>query len=120
MIEGYFGQRGELYFELDLIDTEGFSLSVEVLLDTGFTDWLAMNTQDVESLGWPLVDTWEMYTARGDAQFDVYAGKVVLDSEEFNILVLGGTEIKEILIGVKWLEERRLVADRKTGLLVLE
>nr|WP_200892498.1 hypothetical protein [Aliterella atlantica] len=52
MIQGRFGEKGQIYFEVNLIDADGLSLSTEAMLDTGFTEVLAMNKQDVESLDW--------------------------------------------------------------------
>ncbi len=78
-----------------------------------------MDIQDAESLGWLFFDKQEMRTARGDAEFNLYEGRVRFDSEELNILVLGGTEITGFLIGLPWLENRRLVVDMKAGLLTL-
>ena len=45
MIQGFFGEKGELLFEIDLIAADGSIISVNALLDTGFTEWLAMDTQ---------------------------------------------------------------------------
>ncbi|WP_325064829.1 hypothetical protein [Dolichospermum flos-aquae] len=52
MILGKFGDEDELFFEIDLIAADGLELSVEALLDTGFSWWLAINNQDIEALGW--------------------------------------------------------------------
>ncbi|WP_325078169.1 hypothetical protein [Sphaerospermopsis aphanizomenoides] len=46
MISGKFGNEDELLFEIDLIAADGLELSVEALLDTGFSWWLAINNQD--------------------------------------------------------------------------
>jgi predicted aspartyl protease len=119
MSQGSFGDKGELYFEIDLIAADSSVITVIALLDTGFTDWLAMNTQDVDSLGWLLVDKREMQTARGDVTLNLYEGTVSFDGQELTIPVLGGEEITEFLIGLPWLETRRLVVDRKAGLLTL-
>ncbi len=119
MIQGYFGDNGTLYFEIDLIAADASVITVNALLDTGFTDWLAMDTQDVDSLGWLLVDRREMRTARGDVTLNIYQGTVSFDGQELTIPVLAGEEISEILIGLPWLETRRLVVDRKAGLLSL-
>jgi predicted aspartyl protease len=51
MTQGFFGNKGELYFEINLIAPDGESITVVALLDTGFTDWLAMNNQDAEGFG---------------------------------------------------------------------
>lgn len=65
MIQGSFGERGELYFDIDLMAADSSLITVSALLDTGFTDWLAINIQDAESLGWLFVEKREMRTARG-------------------------------------------------------
>ena len=52
MIEGYFGDGGQLFFEIDLINADGLNLPVEIMLDTGFTGFLAINKQDLEGLYW--------------------------------------------------------------------
>ncbi len=65
MIQGYFGNKGELFFEIDLIAADSSIVTVNALLDTGFTNWLAMDIQDVESLGWSFVRQQDMRTARG-------------------------------------------------------
>ena len=119
MIQGYFGDKGELFFEIDLIADDGLLITVNALLDTGFTDWLVMDLQDVESLGWPFVKKEQMQTARGEATFNLYRGTVVMEGQEVTIPVLGGEEITEVLIGLQWLENRRLVVDRKADLLTL-
>ena len=76
MIQGYFGERGELFFEIDLIAADGSIVTVDALLDTGFTDWLAMNIQDIESLGWSFIEQDRRQTARGEAEFNLYEGAV--------------------------------------------
>ncbi|MBW4649233.1 MAG: aspartyl protease [Kastovskya adunca ATA6-11-RM4] len=119
MIHGYFGSQGELYFEIDLIAGDGAMIAVDALLDTGFTDYLAMNIQEVEGLGWSFVRKQDRQTARGEATFSLYQGRVIFDDREFVIPVLGGEEINEVLIGLPWLETRRLVVDKKAGLLTL-
>ena len=67
MIVGRFGENRELLFEVELIASNKERLAVEVLLDTGFTTgWLAINSQDLEALRWPLLASQiEMWTARG-------------------------------------------------------
>ena len=120
MISGEFNSKGELIFEISLIAADGYVIPVRALFDTGFTGWLAIDTQDAESLGWLLLSEKEqMRTARGDARFNIYQGKVLLDEQEYIIPVLGGDELPEILIGVNWLQLKRLVADLAAGVLTL-
>ncbi|WP_370589636.1 hypothetical protein [Tychonema sp. LEGE 07203] len=52
MISGWFGENGELFFEIELIASNGEIFPVEVLLDTGFTaGYLAVNFQDYGGFG---------------------------------------------------------------------
>jgi predicted aspartyl protease len=90
------------------------------LLDTGFTGWLAIDNQDAESLGW-LLESEQQICRRheGEARFNLYQGTVLLDGQEFTIPVLGGDELEDILLGVPWLQTRRLVADFPAGVLTL-
>lgn len=119
MIQGSFGEKGELLFEIELIAADGSVVTIDALLDTGFTDYLAMDTQEVDSLGWLLVDQRKMQTARGDVTFNLYQGTVIFNGQELTIPVLGGEEITEVLIGLAWLENQRLVVNRKVELLTL-
>ena len=56
MISGFFGDEDELFFEIELLATDGLALSVDVMFDTGFDRWLAINEQDLDALGWVYVD----------------------------------------------------------------
>ncbi|HAX84785.1 MAG TPA: aspartyl protease [Cyanobacteria bacterium UBA11370] len=121
MIEGRLDNEGnKLFFEIGLVAVDEEIIPVEALLDTGFTDWLAINTQDLESLGWLcLDDELPMATAQGEAEFNVYVGSVQIDGQEFQVPVLGGDSINEILLGMRWLKTRRLVVDFLAGVLTL-
>ena len=121
MISGQFGSRGELLFEIDLIAADEERFTVEALLDTGFIDWSAINIQDAESLGWTLIEPERaMQTAKGEEFFDLYVGKILLDGQEFTIPVYAGENISEILMGLQWLQQRRLVVDVLKRVLTLE
>jgi len=121
MISGRFGENGELNFEIELIAADGESYPVEVLLDTGFTTgWLALDTQDAESLGWSVIETNRtMQMARGEGYFDIYEGRVVLDEREYIIPVLAGAGILEPLLGLQWLRMLPLVVNFTAGVLTL-
>ncbi|WP_325078167.1 hypothetical protein [Sphaerospermopsis aphanizomenoides] len=60
-----------------------------------------------------------MLTAQGDAEFDLYLGKVQIDGQYFDIPVHVGQGLPEILLGRQWLKNRRLVVDISLGLLTL-
>ena len=121
MIPGNFGEIGELIFEIDLIAADGERLPIEVLLDTGFTTgWLALDTQDTDSLGWTLREhNWTMQTVRGEEFFDIYEGRVVIDEVEYIIPVLAGAGIAEPLLGLQWLKMLPLSVNFSTGVLTL-
>jgi len=121
MIFGDFNSQGELIFEIGLITADSDIISIDVLLDTGFVGWLALNNQDISSLGWTRKNDEQrnMQTAWGETQFDLYEGTVLLDEQQFIIEVLGGDELESILLGVNWLQLKRLVADFSTGVLTL-
>ena len=111
MIEGRFGDKGQVYFEIDLIGGDDFSFPVETMLDTGFTEFLAMNKQDVQSLDWSFLNQDKLRTAQGETEFDVYSGRVIIDAQEWEIPVFAGDEIQEILLGSRWLKLFILVAN---------
>ena len=121
MIAGNFGSKGELLFEIELIAANGDTFPVEALLDTGFTSgWLAINIQDIEVFEWSLLEPRRaMQTAKGEEFFDIYAGKVLLDGQEFTIPVIAGDELEENLLGLQWLKTMRLVVDFPAGVLTL-
>jgi predicted aspartyl protease len=120
MMEGIFGDNDELFFEISLIADNGLELPVDALLDTGFSGCLAMDIQDLEGLNCTYVDKETMQTAKGEFDFDIYAGKVRLEGQEFDIPVHVGAGVPEILIGRQWLKNRRLVVDISADVLTLE
>ena len=62
----------------------------------------------------------KLRTAQGEATFDIYLGKVVIDGQEFEIPVFAGEEIQEILLGSQWLKLFMLVANYQKGRVTLE
>lgn len=121
MIVGRFGDIGELFFDIDLITVDEEQFPTEVLLDTGFrTGWLALDTQDVDALGWNIIQRNSvMRMARGENLFDIYEGKVMLDNLEYIIPVLAGDEITESILGLQWLTILPLVVNYEIKLLTL-
>jgi len=115
MIQGTFGDDDELFFEIELLAADGLELPVDVLLDTGFSGWLAMNSQDLEGFDWSYIRHQTLQLAQGEAIFSLYGGKVRIDEQEFDIPVYANTEVPEFLLGRKWLKTRRLVVDFPSG-----
>lgn len=120
MIKGRFGENGQIYFEIDLIARDGLSLSTEAMLDTGFTEFLAISQQDLESLDWTFISQDKLRTAQGEATFDIYLGKIAIANREFEIPVFAGDEIREILLGSQWLKSFTLVANYQGSTVTLE
>lgn len=122
MIQGHFGEIGELFFDIDLMANNGEVIPVEGLLDTGFTTgWLAMDLQDVEALGWNLLQQRRtMQTASGETFFALYEGRVIMGEQEFIIPVHARAGVQEVLLGLQWLMRQRLVVDFPQGVLTLE
>jgi predicted aspartyl protease len=119
MIKGYFGKRGELFFKLDLLAANGVIVTVDALLDTGFIDWLTINTFDAESLGWSLLKRERRLANQGKTTFNIYTGVIIFDAEDINIPVITSENTNEIVMGLPWLENRWLFVDRKAGILKL-
>jgi predicted aspartyl protease len=119
MIQGNFGDNGQLFFEIDLITSVGLDLPVDAMLDNGFTGFLAINKQDLECLDWAYIGEESLRTAEGESRFDIYLGKVLLNEQEYEINVYVGDEITEVLLGSEWLKILPLVANYQAGILTL-
>jgi predicted aspartyl protease len=79
-----------------------------------------MNNQDVESLDWRFLRQNKLITAQGEAFFDIYLGRVIVDGQEYEIPIFAGEAIQEILLGSQWLKEFILVANYLQGQVTLE
>jgi len=119
MIQGTFGERGQLFFEIELITADNVNLPVDAMLDTGFTGFIAMNKQDLDGLDWTYIGRDELRTAQGESSFEIYLGKIVLDEQEYEIPVFAGDEIIEVLLGSEWLKILPLVVNYQAGILTL-
>ena len=97
-----------------------FSLHISVFSVYLLTELVAVNSQDLEALGWRFLRERPLKTAQGIKTFRIYLGKVRIDGREFEIPVYGGEEITEILLGSQWLKIMRLVADMSADVLSLE
>ncbi len=119
MIEGKFGDEDGLFFEIDLIASDGLELQVDALLDTGFSGWLALDKQDLEELDWAYSGKQMLRMAKGESNFDIYLGKVRIDGQEFDIPVYAGEGVTEFLLGRQWLKTKRVLVDFPSGILTL-
>jgi len=117
MIEGYFGDNGQLFFEIELVTNDGLNLPIDALFDTGFAGFMAINTQDLDGLEWVYSGEEILRTAKGESKFQIYLGQVILDGKQYQIPVNVGKGINEILLGSEWLKFLRLVVDFPEGIL---
>ena len=118
-MNGFLGDEDALLFEISLIASDGLELPVDAMLDTGFSDFLAINDQDIDALGWEHLREQIMCTARGDVKFNIYIGKVIFDGQEYDIPVHVGKDLSEVLLGRQWLQSKRLVVDIPSSVLTL-
>jgi clan AA aspartic protease len=119
MIHGSFGENGQLFFSIEFITDDELNLPVDSMLDTGFTGFLAINQQDIESLGWSYIGRDTLRTAQGETLFKIYLGKLILNEQEYEIPVYAGDEITEVLLGSEWLKILPLVVNYEAGILTL-
>lgn len=119
MINGTFGVEDALLFEIEFIASDGSGLEIESMFDTGFSGWLAVNDQDIDGFDWVYVDQENMRTAQGNSLFDIYAGKIKLDGQEYDIPVHVGKDLTEVLLGRQWLETKQLLVNKLQGILTL-
>jgi predicted aspartyl protease len=118
-MNGFFGDEDALLFSIELITLDGLELPIDAMFDTGFSYWLAIDNQDIDALNWVRLERQTMRTARGDFEFDIYAGKIKLDGQEYDIPVHVGQGVSEVLLGRQWLTTRRLLVDMPSHLLTL-
>lgn len=119
MIHGVFGDEGQLFFEIELVATNGSKLPMEIMLDTGFTGFLARNKQDLGALKWVFNGNEWMLTPKGQVRLTKYLGKVVLDGQEYELPVYAGDDITEVLLGSLWLKILPLAVNYQAGILTL-
>jgi predicted aspartyl protease len=118
----FFGQNGELWFEIQVVALLGEDFFVEALFDTGFLNgWLVINSQDLDALGWTLITAQvDMRTAQGESEFNLHEGKVIIDDTQYIIPVHVGDDVPETIMGSGWLNVMELIAKKPKGILRLE
>jgi predicted aspartyl protease len=119
MIQGFFGEKGQIFFEIDLLTSDGLNLPVDAMLDTGFTGFIAINKQDIYGLDWIYTGEEPLRTAQGESRFDIYLGQVIINAKEYEIPVYAGDELTEVLLGSEWLKILPLVVNYQDGILTL-
>jgi clan AA aspartic protease len=82
MIVGVVNGSNEPVLQLDLVGNNGQRQSVELIVDTGFTGFMALPLAVVRALGWPWCGRALAVMADGrDEICDVYEGTIVWDAQ---------------------------------------
>ena len=92
--------------------------AVNALLDTGSTEWLAINEQDLEAFNWSFYGTRQVKT-EGETILPTYLGRISVDQREFTIPVVVDSAFQQVLMGIPWLRTRRWVVDFSDEILIL-
>ena len=122
MIRGQITERG-IYFEIELVTSDGEQIPVDVLFDSGFTSGiLAIHAQDIDAMGWEnLEQDLEIPTAGGLSQFTAYRGNVIIDGQRLTLPVLAGDLPDEdrVLLGYQILNLFNLILDTEKEIATL-
>ncbi len=74
-----------------------------------------------EALSWSeVLGQVEMRTARGEGDFFIHKGKVIIDDIEVTIPVHVGRDVPETALGSAWLDIMKLFVNKPEGVLTLE
>lgn len=113
MIVGEVTPNREVVIRLELRGTSGVCVPVQAVLDTGFTEYLALPAAIVRQLGWPKIYTDRMMLAdRSIVVFDVFDGVIDWHGQDRAIEVHAGGDV---LIGMSLLYGSRLTVDVVDG-----
>lgn len=75
----------------------------------------------MEALGWSLLTSQiQLQTAQGKARFNIYEGKIIIDSVEVIIPVHVGDDLPDTILGSFWLDIVQLVINKPNGIFTLE
>ena len=119
MLSGTIDVSGQIHIPVDLIATHGEKQTLDALLDTGFTGSLGISRALARSLGWQLHGYVEAALASGLASLAVFIGEVIFDGQH---RVVRAVEISsdDVIIGLMLLQDKRLLADFRTRVVLVE
>jgi predicted aspartyl protease len=119
MLSGTIDRSGQIYIPIDLITAYGDRRTLDALLDTGFTGSLAISRALAHALGWQLHGYVEAALASGSASLAVFIGEAIFDGQQ---RVARAVEISsdDVIIGLMLLQDKRLLADFRTRVVLVE
>ena len=113
VIEGGGGQL-EPWVEIAVEDRRGGLHTIEVIVDTGFTDKLTLPTEFIERLGLPYIDSREVTLADGTTgAYDYYQGNVLWHGNLRSAAVIALDA--DPLLGTRMLMGSRLTVEFRDG-----
>lgn len=108
------GQDQQARIVVDITGNDGYSRSVETVLDTGFNGSLSLPTEIVQWLGLQSVGQRTFELANGELfEFDVYVAAVAWHEQTIDVLVLSSDG--DPLLGMALLWGSRLTLDALDG-----
>ncbi len=114
MITGFITAAREAVIRMVVRGSSGHEVTVDAVIDTGFTGWLTLSPALIGTLGLPFVGTTRATLSDGsEVSIDVFAATVVWDSRDRQVTVLateGG-----VLVGMAMLFGFRLTLDGAVG-----
>ena len=115
MIEGVVNDRLEAVVPLHVVGPSGAERDIDAVLDTGFSDHLALPLDVVEGLGLPLLASADVRLADGGIVFLPTYRVVVLWDGSPREVVAYGVGVGSALIGMAMIEDHLLVVEAVRG-----
>jgi predicted aspartyl protease len=119
MLRGAIDVVGQLRVPVELIAADGTGSRLEALLDPGFTGSIGIRGELVRTLGWQPHGYVEAFLASGSAALGLFLGEVVFDGRRQLVRAVTITS-DDVIIGLSLLRDKRLLADFRTGVVIIE
>lgn len=115
-VSGEVTAEREVVLRLSVFGPEGENVTVEAILDTGFTGHLTLPPGIVTELGLPLLGSRRSILADGSrVALDVYRAEVLWDDRRRRVQVLATGEAGGALAGMALIWNHRMVLDATEG-----
>jgi clan AA aspartic protease len=114
VISGSVNANLEAIIPLMILDSQGRWVSLDAVVDTGFTANLLLPPADIQALGIPFVGQQQAVLADGSTGlFDVHAATINWDGQVRNVLLLASHSSP--LVGTRLLQGHKLQVEVKVG-----
>jgi predicted aspartyl protease len=119
MLSGTIDVVGQIHIPIDLMTIRGERRTRDAVLDTGFTGSLGISSALAHALEWQLHGYVEAALASGSVSLAVFIGEVIFDGQRQIVRAVEITS-DELLLGLALLQNKRLLADFRTRVVLLE